>query len=127
MGIFNGMRKTIKLVLIVLISVIRTATFAQAELNDTFLSNQNKDSISYTLVENQFKLYASEIDLHTLKIISLDNVSKNLPDIIMPTSHANLYAIIDFSKCIKGVYVINGFKEQEEKSIIIIFEKNEKE
>lgn len=104
-------RKLIALVAILL--SINTFTYGQIELNPTILSKDNNGSTVQILTENQLKLNASDIDLISIKVENLEDKNGNLPDIIVPTSHANLYAIIDFSNCSNGTYIIIGNKGQE--------------
>lgn len=117
-------RKTIALVAILL--SINTFTYGQVDLNPTVLSRDNNGSIVQILTENQLKLNASDIDLIsiTIKVENFEDKNGNLPDILVPTSHANLYAIIDFSNCSNGTYSITGTKGQETVHYTIILKKD---
>ena len=114
-------RKIIALVAILL--SINTFTYGQVELNPTVLSMDNKGSIVQILMENQLKLNASDIDLISIKVENIEDKNGNLPEILVPTSHANLYAIIDFTNCSNGTYSITGTKGQEKVHYTIILKK----
>ena len=96
-------------------------TSAQEAIN---LKN-TKTAIEYSLDQNQIKVLASEVDLMTLKIVANEDTPKTQPDILMPTSHALAYAIVDFSNCIKGKYSFQVYKGEEKINFTIILQKQD--
>ncbi len=120
---FNKMIKKIISIVAILFS-ISTFTYGQVELNPTVLRLENDGSIIVTLTEDQLKLNASDIDLISIQVQNLADENGILPDILVPTSHANLYAIIDFSNCFNGTYSITGSRGQEKLRYTIILKKD---
>ena len=75
--------------------------------------NQTKGKIEYNLNQNQIKILANDVDLETIKIMKNDESSIIKPAILLPTSHAKEYAIIDFSACPNGTYFFEGLNGEE--------------
>lgn len=107
---------------------IMIAMCSNALAETTFKSSNfqvtENDSIVLWVTGNQLKLNASDIDLLTIKVSCLDQNNEILPDILAPTSHANLYALIDFSNCMDGTYSITGYKGEGRVIYTIILKKD---
>lgn len=112
-----------KRIIMVLAFAFNTLIFAQNQVGSQQINPENQNCIEHQLSDDEIKLYATEFDLETLQIAKQDNSTGNLPDILMPTSHAKEYAVIDFSSCSDGIYLINGTKGQNKICYIIIFQK----
>jgi|GEM_PF-5151551 len=109
-------------IFIVILLAVHTVSFGQAELNSKQIGLENNDALIYTLLEDQLKINASDIDLLTIKVQSESN--EILPELYMPTSHNNLYLLVDFTNCLSGTYLITGSKGQDKISFTIIFKKD---
>lgn len=110
-------------ILSILILFISLAVNAQTEMTEDLLIKQSNGSIEFTLKDELLKLNASQIDLFTFKLSAAEEIEQPLPEIIMPTSHAHEYALIDFSKCENGIYWIIGVKGNEEQKFKIFLKK----
>lgn len=97
--------------------------FAQDQVGSQQVNPENQNCIEQHVSDDEIKLYATEFDLETLQIAKQDNSTENLPAILMPTSHAKEYAVVDFSACSDGIYFINGTKGQSKICYIIILQK----
>ena len=84
-------------------------------------TNSEKETYKQVLLDGSvLKLLSSEMDLPNFEVKPDKSSNACSPEIIMPTSHANEYALIDFSACPNGIYWVVGSLNNEVEKIKII-------
>jgi hypothetical protein len=106
-----------KKVFILIAFLIGLSTSINAQTN----TDPEKVTYKQVLLEGSvLKLMANEMDLPNFEVKPDKSSNTCSPEIIMPTSHANEYALIDFSDCPNGIYWIVGILNNEVEKIKII-------
>lgn len=106
------------LTLLIILTILGGSSIAQTTSNG---QNPNEPEVKQLVLNGSvLKLDTSEIDLPLFEVEPEDQENKCEPEIIMPTSHANEYALIDFSACPNGIYWIIGTRNDEVEKIKII-------